>query len=47
MLSTIIDKLERPTLDGFNNNAIDVTRMQDIGGCRAIVSDLKQLNQLY
>lgn len=47
MLSTIIDKLERPTLDGEKANAIEVTRMQDIGGCRAIVSNLKQLNELH
>ena len=46
MLSTIIDKLERPTLDGTNSNAIQITRMQDIGGCRAIVSNLKQLKAL-
>lgn len=39
-LSTIIDKLERPTLDnGKTSNAIRVTRMQDIGGCRAIVKN--------
>ncbi|MBC3832309.1 RelA/SpoT domain-containing protein [Undibacterium amnicola] len=47
MLSTIIDKLERPTLDGKKSNAIEVTRMQDIGGCRAIVPNLKQLNELH
>lgn len=47
MLSTIIDKLERPTLDGDKENSIEITRMQDIGGCRAIVSNLKQLNELH
>lgn len=47
MLSTIIDKLERPTLDGEKANAIEVTRMQDIGGCRAIVPNLRQLNELH
>lgn len=47
MLSTIIDKLERPTLDGQKSNGIEITRMQDIGGCRAIVSNLKQLNELH
>ncbi|MGR8930214.1 MAG: RelA/SpoT domain-containing protein, partial [Gammaproteobacteria bacterium] len=47
MLTTIIDKLERPTLDGKSENAIQITRMQDIGGCRAIVSDLKQLKALH
>lgn len=45
-LSTIIDKLERPTLDGENKNAIKLTRMQDIAGCRAIVKNIKQLEQL-
>lgn len=46
-LPTIIDKLERPTLDGKNSNAIKLTRMQDIGGCRVIVSNLRQLNELH
>ena len=45
-LPTIIHKLERNTLDGINDNAIKLTRMQDIGGCRAIVKDLTQLNAL-
>ena len=45
-LSTIIDKLERPTLDGHNTNSIKLTRMQDIAGCRAIVKNIKQLKQL-
>ncbi|MGB0945090.1 MAG: RelA/SpoT domain-containing protein [Marinomonas sp.] len=47
MLSTILDKLERPTLGGDLKNTIKVTEMQDIGGCRAIVSDLNQLNALH
>ena len=47
MLATIIDKLERPTLDGRSENAIQITRMQDIGGCRAIVADIKQLKELH
>lgn len=46
-LPTIIDKLERPTLDGKSGNAIKLTRMQDIGGCRAIVANLDQLIKLY
>lgn len=45
-LSTIIDKLERPTLDGQTTNAIKLVRMQDIAGCRAIVKNLQQLKQL-
>lgn len=47
MLSTIIDKLERPSLDGKKENAISLLRMQDIGGCRAIVSNFKQLQELH
>ncbi|MBR7782649.1 RelA/SpoT domain-containing protein [Undibacterium luofuense] len=46
MLSTIINKLERPTLDGVVENTIDITRMHDIGGCRSIVADIKQLKEL-
>jgi ppGpp synthetase/RelA/SpoT-type nucleotidyltranferase len=45
-LPTIINKLERPSLDGKIENSIKLTRMQDIAGCRAIVKDLKQLNAL-
>lgn len=45
-LPTIINKLERPSLDGKSDNAIKFTRMQDIGGCRAIVKNLKQLKEL-
>ncbi|CAH7438234.1 (P)ppGpp synthetase [Vibrio chagasii] len=46
-LPTIIDKLERETLDGTTNNHIKLTRMQDIAGCRAIVKDLDELNALW
>ena len=46
-LPTIIDKLERVTLDGATSNHIKLTRMQDIAGCRAIVKDLKELNALW
>lgn len=46
-LPTIINKLERPTLDGKSENGIKLTRMQDIGGCRAIVQDLHQLTRLH
>lgn len=42
-LDTIVDKLERNTLDGKSSNAIKLTRMQDIGGCRAIVKNKEQL----
>ncbi|EKO3500719.1 RelA/SpoT domain-containing protein [Vibrio fluvialis] len=42
-LPTIIDKLERPSLDGKSTNTIKFTRMQDIAGCRAIVKNPKQL----
>lgn len=45
-LPTIINKLERPTLDGNQDNAIKLTRMQDIGGCRAIVRNLEELQSL-
>jgi ppGpp synthetase/RelA/SpoT-type nucleotidyltranferase len=45
-LPTIINKLERPTLDGHQNNAIKLIRMQDIGGCRAIVKDIPELLSL-
>lgn len=42
-LPTIIDKLERNTLDGNSENSIELTRMQDIAGCRAIVQNSKDL----
>ncbi|EGR4210786.1 GTP pyrophosphokinase [Vibrio cholerae] len=45
-LPTIINKLERPSLDGKSDNSIKLTRMQDIGGCRAIVKNLKELKEL-
>lgn len=46
MLTTMIDKLERPSLDGSSQNAIQITRMQDVGGCRAIVPNLQNLKEL-
>jgi ppGpp synthetase/RelA/SpoT-type nucleotidyltranferase len=45
-LPTIINKLERPTLDGGMANSIRITAMQDIAGCRAIVKNTKQLFDL-
>jgi ppGpp synthetase/RelA/SpoT-type nucleotidyltranferase len=42
-LPTIIDKLERPTLDGHTSNAIQLTRMQDIGGCRVIFDTVDEV----
>ncbi|OUS09168.1 GTP pyrophosphokinase [Gammaproteobacteria bacterium 42_54_T18] len=45
-LPTIIDKLERPALNPDMRNSTRVTSMQDIAGCRAIVKNLKQLNEL-
>jgi ppGpp synthetase/RelA/SpoT-type nucleotidyltranferase len=46
-LPTIIDKLERDTLDGGTQNSIELTRMQDIAGCRAIVNNSKELHSLH
>lgn len=46
-LPTIINKLERRTLDGINPNTIQLTSMQDIGGCRVIVKNLEKLKQLH
>ena len=45
-LPTILNKLERPTLDGTTSNSTDVSRMQDIGGCRAIFRDKKDVYAL-
>lgn len=45
-LPTIIDKLRRKTLDGVTPNSIAVTRMSDIGGCRVIVDNRKELLSL-
>ncbi|NQZ11190.1 MAG: RelA/SpoT domain-containing protein, partial [Algicola sp.] len=42
-LPTILDKLERTTLDGQTTNAIQLTRMQDIGGCRVIFETVEQV----
>ncbi|OCH68987.1 RelA/SpoT domain-containing protein [Vibrio splendidus] len=44
-LDTIIDKLQRKSLDGNTANATCVTNMNDIGGCRAIFLDLMTLEQ--
>lgn len=45
-LPTIIDKLQRATLDGKNKNSLDLKRLQDIGGCRIIVNDRKSLIEI-
>lgn len=43
-LETIIDKLQRKSLDGQRENQTCVTNMNDIGGCRAIFPDMYSLN---
>lgn len=43
-LETIIDKLQRKSLDGIQENQTCVTNMNDIGGCRAIFPDMKSLD---
>ena len=45
-LATIVNKLERSTLDGESSNSIKLTRMQDIAGCLVIVKDLSKLKAL-
>lgn len=45
-LETIIDKLKRKSLDGVTPNAICVTNMNDIGGCRIILPNLENLHNL-
>ncbi|AWH90030.1 RelA/SpoT domain-containing protein [Limnobaculum parvum] len=45
-LPTIIHKLQRATLDGNSTNSINLKRMQDIGGCRVIVNNKKELIEL-
>lgn len=45
-LPTIIDKLKRASLDGKSENAINLKRMHDIGGCRVILDNLEHLYQL-
>lgn len=45
-LPTIIDKLRRSTLNGNKANALNLKRMQDIGGCRVILLGKEQLIQL-
>lgn len=42
-LPTITDKLSRSTLDGKTENALDLLRMGDIGGCRVIVDTPEQV----
>lgn len=46
-LDTIIDKLQRPSLDGLTTNQTCISNMADIGGCRLIVADLDTLNKVY
>ncbi|MCC4787410.1 RelA/SpoT domain-containing protein [Vibrio splendidus] len=46
-LPTILDKLQRASLNGGGSgNAIDLRRMQDIGGCRVIVQTKSELEKL-
>lgn len=45
-LPTIIDKLQRKTLDGVTANTMKLTQMHDIGGCRVIVDSMKELHLL-
>lgn len=45
-LPTIINKLQRATLDGVQANAIDLRRMQDIGGVRVILENATDLMEL-
>ncbi|OOF33548.1 nucleotidyltransferase family protein [Salinivibrio costicola] len=44
-LETIVDKLQRRSLDGETTNATCITNMNDIGGCRAIFPDLESLEK--
>ena len=43
---TILDKLSRQSLDGKSSNGIDLSRMQDVGGCRAILENYTCLKAL-
>lgn len=45
-LPTIIDKLQRKSLDGKTDNAISLKRMHDIGGCRVILDSMNDLEKL-
>ena len=45
-MPTIIDKLQRKSLDGKTENAISLKRMHDIGGCRVILESLDDLRHL-
>ncbi len=42
-LETIIDKLQRKTLDGKTRNTMKVTQMSDIAGCRVILTNYGQV----
>lgn len=43
-IPTIIDKLQRQTLDGKEFGGMCITRMQDIAGCRFVFGTLDDLN---
>lgn len=45
-LETIIDKLQRKTLNGEQMNQTCVSNMNDIGGCRAIFPDIASLKRV-
>lgn len=45
-LETIVDKLQRKSLDGNTSNATCVTNMNDIGGCRVILPNLSALAEV-
>lgn len=44
-LGTIIDKLQRRSLDGKTQNAMCITNMGDIGGCRFVFETLEELEK--
>ncbi len=46
-LDTIIDKLQRKSLDGTTDNATCVTNMNDIGGCRVIFPTSTSLKKVH
>nr|WP_227981633.1 RelA/SpoT domain-containing protein [Agarivorans sp. B2Z047] len=45
-LETIVNKLQRKSLDGITDNQTCVTNMNDIGGCRAIFPDISSLRKV-
>lgn len=45
-LDTIVNKLQRPSLDGSTTNSMCVTNMSDIGGCRFICNTVTELRAL-